>query len=171
MCNATITTRECSIIKTSSIKSDGSHEYEHEPKLFLNVYECIKSIKRRIEEEPTAPVSLLYNQQVKKFRPENGSATATPVFTSVKFSLYEYRSSKQSPAPKTLEPIDVPYSLTRTLMSQNFLFCNNILVHALGFASPTTIQFLGANLHWNSDGTFRTAPRPFYQSYSIHTCI
>ena len=53
-------------------------------------------------------------------------------------------------------------------MNQNFLFCNNILVHAFGFASPTAIQLLDTNSHWNSGGTFRTAPRLFYQSYSIH---
>ena len=112
---------------------------------------------------------MLYDQHVKNFRRENGSAVAIPVFISVKSPLYECRSSKQSPVSKTLEPIDVHCSLTGTLMNQNLLFCSNILVHTLGFASPTTIQFLGANPHWNSDGTFRTcAPRPSYQSYSIH---
>ena len=79
MCNTTITTREYSIIKTSFITSDGSDEYEHEPKMSLNVYECIKPIKRRIEEEPTVPVSLLYDQQVKEFRRENISAAAISV--------------------------------------------------------------------------------------------
>ena len=49
----------------------------------LKVYECIRSIKRRIEEEATAPVSLLYDEQVKKFRGENGSAD----FDGVKSSL------------------------------------------------------------------------------------
>ncbi|CAF2566055.1 unnamed protein product [Rotaria sp. Silwood2] len=56
-CNASITTNECSILKTSSMKSDGRHDYEHSEKMSLHVYECMKSIKRRIEEEPTAPVS------------------------------------------------------------------------------------------------------------------
>ena len=62
LCNATITTGECSIIKTSSIKSDGSYKYEHKPKMSLNVYECIKLIKRQTEEESTIPVPLLYDQ-------------------------------------------------------------------------------------------------------------
>ncbi|CAF4041056.1 unnamed protein product [Rotaria sp. Silwood1] len=53
-------------------------------------------------------------------------------------------------------------------MGQNFLFYNNNLLSILGFASPMAIQLLGANPHWNSDGTFRTAPKVFYQSYSIH---
>ena len=47
----------------------------------LKVYECIRSIKRRIEEEATAPVSLLYDQQVKKFRGESAD------FDGVKSSL------------------------------------------------------------------------------------
>ncbi|CAF4228058.1 unnamed protein product, partial [Rotaria sordida] len=167
-CNASITTREDSIVKTSSIKSDGTHEFQHPPKMDLKVYECIRSIKRRIEEEPTAPVSLLYEQQVKKFRRENGSAGSVSIFDRVKSSLYEYRSSMQPPIPKTLSSIIVPHRLTRTLMDQNFLFCHNRLASILGFASPMAIRLLGANEHWNSDGTFRTAPKLFYQSYSIH---
>ncbi|CAF1550466.1 unnamed protein product, partial [Rotaria sordida] len=91
---------------------DGNHEFEHPQKMALNVYECITSIKRKIEEEPTAPVSLLYDQQVKKFRKENGSAAAVPVFDRIKSSLYEYRSSQHPPIPKSLSTIDVPERLT-----------------------------------------------------------
>ncbi|CAF4965504.1 unnamed protein product [Rotaria magnacalcarata] len=142
-----------SIVKTSSIKPDGSHEFEHQPKMSLDIYECIKSIKRRIEEEPTAPVSLLYDKQVKKFRRENGTAASIPVFDRVKSSLYEYWTSKQPPVPK---------------LDQNFLLCNNQIVSVVGFASSIGIKLLGDNAHWNADGTFRTAPKLFYQSYSIH---
>ena len=53
-------------------------------------------------------------------------------------------------------------------MDQNFLFCHNHLASVFGFASPMAVQLPGANEHWNSDGTFRTAPKLFYQSYSIH---
>jgi hypothetical protein len=161
LCNASITTNEYSIVKTSSIKSDGSHEYEHPAKMSLNVYECIKSIKRRIEEEPTTPVSLLYDQQVKSL--DVIVAAAVPVFDRVKSSLYEYHSSKQPPIPKTLTSIDVPCRLTRTLMDQNFLFCNNKFVSIIGFASRMGIQLLSRNPHWNSDGTFRTSHKLFYQ--------
>ena len=167
-CNTSITTREYSIVKASSIKLDGTHDFQHPPKMDLKVYECISSIKRRIEEEPTAPVSLLYDQQVKKFRRENGSADAVPIFDRVKSSLYEYRSSKQPPIPKTLSSIIISHRLTRTVMDQNFLFCHNDLASVLGFASSMAVQLLGANEHWNSDETFRTAPKLFYQSYSIH---
>ena len=146
-CNASIITLEDSIVKTSSIEQDGTHDFQHPPKIDLKVYECIRSIKRRIEEESTAPVSLLYDQQVKKFSHENGSADAVLIFDRVKSSLYEYRSSKQPPIPKTLSSIIIPHRLTRTLMDQNFLFCHNHLASVLGFASPMTVQLLGANEH------------------------
>ena len=69
---------------------------------------------------------------------------------------------------RTLSSIIIPHRLTRTLMDQSFLFCHNHLSPVLGFASPMAVQLLGANEHWNSDGTFRIAPKLFYQSYSIH---
>ncbi|CAF2191234.1 unnamed protein product [Rotaria magnacalcarata] len=135
-----------SIVKTSSIKPDGSHEFEHQPKMSLDIYECIKSIKRRIEEEPTAPVSLLYDKQVKKFRRENGTAASIPVFDRVKSSLYEYWTSKQPPVPK---------------LDQNFLLCNNQIVSVVGFASSIGIKLLGDNAHWNADGV----PISFWSKY------
>ena len=167
LCKASIKTIECSIVKTTSVKPDGSHEYDHEAKMSFNVYSCIQSIKLRIEEEPTAPVSILYEQEVNKFRRENGNAGEVPVFDRIKSSLYEFRSSKQVTVPKTSSAIEVPYVLSRTLTDKNFLFCSNVR-SVFAFCSITSIQLMGATPHWNSDGTFRTAPRLFYQSYSIH---
>jgi hypothetical protein len=37
LCNASITMREGSVVKTSSIKSDGSHELQHQAEMDLNV--------------------------------------------------------------------------------------------------------------------------------------
>ena len=53
---------ESSIVKTSCIKSDGNHAFEYPAKMSSELYESIKSIKRRIEEEPTVPTTLLYDQ-------------------------------------------------------------------------------------------------------------
>ncbi|CAF3421432.1 unnamed protein product [Rotaria sp. Silwood1] len=168
LCNASIVMREGLIVKTSSIKSDGSHEFQHQRKLDANVYECIRSIKRRIDEDPATPVSVLYEQQVKKFRRENGAAGSVPVFDRVRSCLYEYRSSKHPPVPKSLSSIEVPYRLTRTLLDDRFLLNHNRTSMILTFSSLAAMKLLGNNEHWNADGTFRTAPRLFYQSFSIH---
>ena len=121
LCNATITIHEGIIVKTSFIKADGKYECRYSEKMFLHVYERIKALKRKIEEEFTPPVSLLYDQEAKKFRGENGSAAAILVFARVKSSLYEYWSRQHPPIPKSLSTVDVPGRLTRTLLGHDFL--------------------------------------------------
>jgi hypothetical protein len=167
-CNASLTTLGSSIVKSFGVKSDGSHDVEHAPKCSIEVHECITSIKQRIENEPTTPIPLLYDEQVKKFRRNYGSAATVPIFNHVKTALYDYRSTFHPPIPKSLSSINVPYQLSRTISDDEFLFCNNPSTSALGFASATSLNILGSNEHWNADGTFRTAPKLFYQSYSIH---
>jgi hypothetical protein len=84
--------------------------------------------------------------------------------------LYNYRSLKHPPLPKSLSSIEVPHLLTRTLLNDQFLLNHNRRAMILTFSSLTAIKLLGENHHWNADGTFRTAPRLFYQSFSIHVC-
>ncbi len=50
--------RDISIVQTSSVNSDGSHELQHPAKTSIDVYRCIRSIKRRIEKDLTASISL-----------------------------------------------------------------------------------------------------------------
>lgn len=63
--------------------------------------------------------------------------------------------------------IEVPYVLSRILTDKNFFFCSHVR-SVFAFCSITSIPLMGATPHLNSDGTLRTAPRLFYQSYSIH---
>ncbi|CAF4524225.1 unnamed protein product [Didymodactylos carnosus] len=65
----------------------------HDAKLPENVLNCVSSIKKRILEEPTTPIPQIYDQQVKKFRRDNGSAATVPVFDSIRQSLYYTRLS------------------------------------------------------------------------------
>ncbi|CAF1531519.1 unnamed protein product, partial [Didymodactylos carnosus] len=44
------------------------------------------------------------------------------------------------------------------------------VLHGSDFSSPTSLQILSTNPHWNADGPFRMSPKLFYQnSYGIHT--
>ncbi|UJR17465.1 hypothetical protein I4U23_004360 [Adineta vaga] len=52
LCKASIKTQKSSIIKMKYINPDGTHDYQHPPKMSFNVYECIQSIKQRIDKEP-----------------------------------------------------------------------------------------------------------------------
>ncbi|CAF0995283.1 unnamed protein product [Didymodactylos carnosus] len=128
------------------------------------------SANGQIVEKSTTPVTQAYNEQVKKFRRENGSAATIPIFDTIKSSLYTTRAMIHPKLPKSLSSLIIPPHMTRTSLEENFLFCNNPAPYSvLGFSSPTALQILSDNPHWNADGTFRTSPKLFYQSYSIHT--
>jgi hypothetical protein len=86
-------------------------------KIHGHVYECIKSMKPRIEKDPATPVSILYEQEVKKFRRENGTARLVPEFDRVRSCLHNSRSLKHPTLPKSLSTIEVPHPLTRTLFN------------------------------------------------------
>ncbi len=52
---------------------------------------------------------------------------------------------------------------------QDFLFCNSPTPSkVIAFASEQCLKILSGNSHWNTDGTFRTAPALFTQAYYIH---
>ena len=62
-------------------------------------------------------------------------------------------------------PEDVYYNNTK----QEFLFCNSSTPNkVIAFASDQGLELLSRNPHWNGDGTFRTSPALFTQSYYIH---
>ena len=59
-------------------------------------------------------------------------------------------------------PEDMYYNNTK----QEFLFCNSSTPNkVIAFASDQGLELLSRNPHWNSDGTFRTSPTLFTQSY------
>ena len=129
LCNASIMMHEGLVIKMSSIRSDGSHKFQHQQKMDVNVYECIRSLNRRIDKDPVTPVPLLYDQVVKKFKRENGTTGSVPMFDRVKSSLYKYRSSKHSPALKSLSTIInlLVHSRTASFCSLTIMFHQQIL--------------------------------------------
>ncbi|CAF1338105.1 unnamed protein product, partial [Didymodactylos carnosus] len=92
-----------------------------------------------------------------------------PVFDSTRQSLYSTPLSVFPLLPKTLQSLVIPQQMACTSSDEQFLFCNNPYPDAvLGFCSTSSLEILGKSQHWNADGTFRTAPKLFYQSYSIH---
>ena len=62
-------------------------------------------------------------------------------------------------------PEDMHYNNTK----QEFLFCNSSTPNkVIAFASDQGLELLSRNPHWNGDGSFRTSPALFTQSYYIH---
>ena len=73
------------------------------------------------------------------------------------------------PAPLSSSSIIIPEEMSYNNMNEEFLFCNSPTPHkVIAFASEQALKMLSENPHWNGDGTFRTSPALFTQSYYIH---
>ncbi|CAF1545159.1 unnamed protein product [Rotaria sordida] len=163
LCSRTITLKNDVILKTNG----GNHN--HDPKLPENVQAVLCGLKRRVLTDIDQPVTKIYEDEVKKFRRENGTAGPIPVFEAWKTTLYSIRKKILPPTPISLSSIIIPADMCINNNNQEFLFCNSPTPHkVIAFASEQALQLLSNNPHWNGDGTFRTSPALFAQSYYIH---
>ncbi|CAF1154928.1 unnamed protein product [Rotaria sordida] len=156
------------IDKQTNLGVNGEN-HNHDPKLPENVQTVLVGLKRRVLSDIEKPIPTIYDEEVKKFRRENGSAATIPVFDSWKSTLYSVRKSILPPVPTLLSSIEIPRDMHFNNTNQPFLFYNSPTPHkVIAFASEPALKILSENHHWNADGTFRTSPALFTQAYYIH---
>ncbi|CAF1419324.1 unnamed protein product, partial [Rotaria sordida] len=156
------------IDKQTNLGVNGEN-HNHDPKLPENVQTVLVGLKRRVLSDIEKPIPTIYDEEVKKFRRENGSAATIPVFDSWKSTLYSVRKSILPPVPTLLSSIEIPRDMHFNNTNQPFLFYNSPTPHkVIAFASEPALKILSKNHHWNADGTFRTSPALFTQAYYIH---
>ena len=96
-----------------------------------------------------------------------------PQYKTLQRTVQQKRKVDGAPTlnPNNVAEIDITDTLKQTLRGDNFL------LHDSGaddpqrffiFGTAANIDILKANLHWFSDGTFKIAPRLFFQLTTIH---
>ncbi|CAF3764873.1 unnamed protein product [Rotaria magnacalcarata] len=160
----------CSIVlKNNLIIKTNGETHNHDPKLAENVQTAFSRLKRRMLDDVDQPVTKVYEEEVKRFRRENGTAGPVPVFGAWKSALYRIRKTLLPPTPVSLSSIIIPDDMCYNNSKKEFLFCNSPTPHkVIAFASEQALKLLSNNPHWNGDGTFRTSPALFTQSYYFH---
>ncbi|CAF0968541.1 unnamed protein product [Rotaria magnacalcarata] len=162
-CSRSITLKNNVIIKSNA------ENHNREPKLPENVQAVFCGLKRRVLDDVDQPISKIYEEEVKKFRRENGTTGPVPVFQAWKSTLYSIRKTILPPTPLSLSSIIIPGDMYFNNTKQEFLFCNSSTPNkVITFASDQGLKLLSKSPHWNGDGTFRTSPALFTQSYYRH---
>ncbi|CAF2761124.1 unnamed protein product [Rotaria sp. Silwood2] len=133
----------------------------------------IRTLLENIYKETTAdllkPVTEIYQHHLIQHKRKNGLADDVPIFNYIRSTAYRRRSAVLPPIPKTLEDIVIPDSLKLLENGKPFVIFDNPAPHRLiTLCSPKALTSLSQCVHWLADGTFRSAPQKFLQSYSIH---
>ncbi|CAF3167201.1 unnamed protein product, partial [Rotaria sp. Silwood2] len=118
---------------------------------------------------PSKPIPQIYNEVVSAYRQNKGTAELVPMFDMLRSTLYRDRSTVLPKLPRSLDDLILPAIFRKNLYNENMLLCDKKQPsRILGFASLTAIKHLAECSIWNADGTFKTAPKLFTQSYTIH---
>ena len=94
-----------------------------------------------------------------------------PAFSEVKSSLYRHRSITLPPLPTTIHDIDfaaINQEWSRTNRGSRFMRKHDTQFGITIFTTLEQLQLLASSRFNLADGTFKTAPPPYAQIYTIH---
>ena len=120
-----------------------------------------EKIIEKIEKNPVVPLKTIYENQVQ----ETDENYLPPAYSQVRKSMSRTRGKKLPPIPKSFEEINLNDQWTKTSNNKDFLLHQGD--DMLNFATIQGLEFLVRSKNILGDGTFKTAPRPFLQIYTI----
>lgn len=125
----------------------------------------LKRIQKNIANNPTEPVRRLFDKAVED---DSGDSADLPEFSSVRTRSKRFRAKFIPELPQSINDVNIVGEWRKSWKGKKFLshidnrrgivvFCTRKMLHALQQASCIYV-----------DGTFRTAPKPYFQLVSIH---
>ncbi|CAF1279589.1 unnamed protein product [Adineta steineri] len=166
------TKRQCSsslTIKNNTIQAiRGAHNYDN-LKRSPSIIKTVTNIREKVCTNVSKPITQIYNETVSDYRKIHGTAESIPIFDILRSTLYRDRAVVFPKLPTAISELILPENFTKNLYNEKMLFCDKIKQsRLLAFSSLSALKQLAQSSIWNADGTFRTAPKFFSQSYTIH---
>ncbi|CAF4229260.1 unnamed protein product, partial [Rotaria sp. Silwood2] len=189
-CSSSITIRN-EIIQSQR----GKHNHTN-VKRSVSIIKAVKAMRQEVRNNISKPVTQIYSEFLSEYKHMNGTAESVPIFDMLRSTLYRDRSIVLPKYPTCIRDLVVPADFMNNLYNEPMLFCDETEpTRILGFCSLSAMKELGIKIiHsllydlmnkkkslidvcqifiaqcniWNSDGTFKTAPKLFGQAYTIH---
>ena len=132
---------------------------------YIKKIEIRQKIVSAVENEPSRNMSEIFQDVIQQI-PENDENCA-PNYRDVRHILYYHRKKQLPCIPKTVSDINFSSSWAKTLSGKQFLLAKNDEVGAVVMSTRFFIENLSDCDTILADGTFKTAPEPFAQIYTI----
>ena len=156
-CRSTLTIN----LSTGSIEREPSEHNHCAPDHDVAELQFREKIVNEVQVTPTIALKKIYNEQLEV----NDENFVPPRFEPVRKLLSRKRSSILPVNPKNFEDVILEGEWTKNLNDQDFvLFQEPKLII---FATKKSLEFLTRSSYLLSDGTFKTAPPPFIQIYTV----
>lgn len=138
----------------------------------IEILLAIDEIKNEIVNNPNEPILKYYEMKEIELTKKYGKNVLKdhwPNFQSIDAGLYCAKKNLLPSMPSDVNNLVIPTQYTLTETNERFLILHKVSPQSmLLFSSPTQLKTLAESRTWNCDGTFKTAPKLFYQNYIIH---
>lgn len=132
----------------------------------LKVAKIMEELKKAVCDD-YGPIQQIFEKYVMEFRKNTEYDGIIPTFDSVKDTLYRARKKHlevHATVFKTLETVVLPRRLTENFLLIEDGSTDKIFV----FCSTEAKDTINRVSDYYADGTFKVAPKPFMQIYSLH---
>lgn len=165
--NRTVCTASVTLDKTrKNVLRETPHSCAKEP-VSISVKKTKEKLKTAVCQN-LEPIQKLCEPALQKLQKENaGDRDLIPTFHSVKTSLY--RARKKYLDSKLLTHSDTESVQIPQVLAKDFLICSDGSEEKIFiFATKTAKNIVKKPGSYYADGTFKSAPKPFYQMFVMH---
>ena len=164
-CRARIHTNGTSILKKTN-------EHTHEPN--SKIFHCneVKAGLKRKAADTQEPTHSIVASEISKLGEE--SAVYLPRLDSLKRSICRSRRRAENvpSEPTSLQTLQIPEAYTKTNKGEPFLLYDSGSIaensRIIIFGTKCNVETLNTSSVWLADGTFKVAPKLFFQLYVVH---
>ena len=147
------------------------HNHPHEDRA-IEEAEYVNTMKEQIIANPTVPVKRVYNDTVARAHQNAGAAGAAPPeipdFTQVRSSLGRTKALQCPQIPQDINQVQTVGAFSKTFLGERYLLHQDNGIGIVIFATDNELQVMANCQTLYVDGTFRTAPAPYAQVFTIH---
>ena len=131
----------------------------------------IDQLRAEIRRDPTQRSGQVYDSIIIQ---QPAGAQYIPDFNSVRSLMGPVRRENVPPIPANINNVAFPGQWARTYNNEEYLVHQNNNLGVAVFATDTDLRLLAQASMVYVDGTFRTAPHPYTQFFTVHgheTCM
>ena len=149
------------LVQNIIVNQPGSHNH-FRPEEQIAQQDFRSKVLQSVENNPTIPLNRVFKEEIQQVDTEN---FIFPRYNQMRGSMSRKRASCLPPVPTVFDRVKVEGSWTLALNFKRFLLHQEPQI--LIFATDQGLEFLARSRNLLCDGTFKTAPPPFKQIYTL----
>ena len=131
----------------------------------------MQEMREEIYNDPSVPVRRIYDAVITAHHRRDNNLQEMPQFEAVRSALNRTRELVVPPVPRNLESVVIPLAWRDTWRNEDFVLNQDNQLGIIIFATQADIAILQRCNKIFMDGTFRTAPHPYRQCFTLHGLV